>query len=242
MRYSVFNLKERLEIKQECQLDLTILNNRNKENYFSYQSENKKKNFIITDDLNFFNNNKGVYDRAPEKKRPFFVKFIDLRDFGSFKYANVKITKIKKYKAAKSVSLITKLTRHIIAQSESINNEKFDNATLQAFDETMHNVDFFKFKEQCFEYRFRIRGIDEKGKIIGKLELNVGDLAVVYCPEYFHIESTEDSTERKGNRCSLVFPVYSLDGKEYVAEVNYQNKRYKEMIEQNRIVEKMLEI
>ncbi|HHK4654089.1 TPA: hypothetical protein ACQTZB_004981 [Pseudomonas aeruginosa] len=245
MRYSVFNFnykKERLEIKPEYKLDLTIANNRNKENYFAYQSESKKKNFVITDDYDFFKDNKMIYDGTPDKKKPFFVKFIDLRDFGSFKYANVKITKIKKYKAAKSVSLTTKLTRHIVAQNEPVNNEKFDNATLQAFDETMHNIDFFKFREQCFEYRFRIRGIDDKGKIIGKIELNVGDLAFIYCPEYFHIDPTEDSTERKGNRCSLVFPVYSVNGLEYVAEVNDQNKRYKEMIEQNRLVEKMFEI
>lgn len=74
MRYSVFNFnyqKERLEIKQEYKLDLTIANTRNKENYFAYQSDNKKKNFVITDDLDFFKDNKIIYDGTPEKKKPF---------------------------------------------------------------------------------------------------------------------------------------------------------------------------
>ena len=88
MRYSVFNFnyqKERLEIKPEYKLDLTIANNRNKENYFAYQSENKKKNFVITDDYDFFKDNKiPLFNITESRKTIFFLKSGDFMNFGDF--------------------------------------------------------------------------------------------------------------------------------------------------------------
>ncbi|MBZ3676815.1 MULTISPECIES: hypothetical protein [Pseudomonadaceae] len=210
--------------------------------YYVYSSDNEKKILIVTDDLSFYEYNKRFYESAHKKLRPHFVKFIDLREFENFNYANVRVTKIKKYKAAKSLGLTTKITRHIAAGGESTNGVKFDSPTLQAFDETFHNVDFFKFKEQCYEYKFLVSMVGEKGKILNRVNLNVGDLAIIYCPTFFNIEPDSEGREIRGNRCSVQFPVFQIGESEYVAEVNEGNKVYKEMIEQNRLVNEMIDL
>ncbi|HHM8948440.1 TPA: hypothetical protein ACRNDK_002652 [Pseudomonas aeruginosa] len=209
--------------------------------YYIYQSENKHKTFIMTCDKEFFEYNRMYYERFDIVNKPKRVKFIDLRECEDFGFASTRVTQIRKYKAVKSVSLITKLTRLIASRVDSVNEINFDNATLQAFDDTFHNVDFFKFKERVSEYKFLV-SLHDKKKIIKRFNLNIGDLTIVYSPKMFSCSSPTFSTEKRANRCSNESPVFQLENCEYVAEINENNSRYREMIEQNRIVEKMIEI
>lgn len=212
------------------------------EKAYVYSNDKKNRHLIVTSDLDMFERNKAYYHRSSKDKRPHFVKFIDLREYETFSYASVKVTKTKKFKAVKPLSLMTKLSRLVASRAAPVNHVKFDESIFEAFEEFYNNVDFFKFAEQCDEYRFKLSMVGHSGRVTKLLNLNVGELSVVYCPNFLHVEQDDESRERHPQRATLRLPVYEFNGKKYVAEFNDKNKNYKQLVDDLRLLKEMEEI
>ncbi|MFW4369688.1 hypothetical protein [Pseudomonas sp. XWY-1] len=212
------------------------------EKSYIYSSDKKNRHLLVTSDLNMFERNKAFYEKFDKDTRPHFVKFIDLREYETFSYANVKVTKTKKFKAVKPLSLMTKLSRLVASRAAPVNHVRFDDSIFEAFEEFYNNVDFFKFSEQCDEYRFKLSMVGHSGRVTKLLNLNVGELSVVYCPNFLHVEQDDESKERHPQRATLRLPVYELNSKKYVAEFNDKNKNYKQLVDDLRLLKEMEEI
>lgn len=246
----IFNIDKynKLRVDEDLKTHIAKLYDENSFYAFSYEkayvysNDKKNRHLFVTSDLDLFERNQAFYEKFDKEKRPYFVKFIDLREYETFSYATVKVTKTKKFKPVKALSLITKLSRLVASRTNPTNHLMFDDQILEAFDEFYNNVDFFKFSEQCDEYRFKLSMVGHNGKVTKLLNLNVGELTVIYCPNFLHVEQDDESRERHPQRASLRLPTYELNGKKYAAEFNDKNKNYKELVDNLRLVKEMEEI
>lgn len=199
----------------------------------TYTNTRSSKYFIVSNSLNGLNIANAVfrdyfksdeYTEARSKK----IHIIDL-DEHDYDFAAIKFCIEKTYKSVSSLSQMQRYTKLIEAgELKPKNGIPFVPAVLEVFHDNAE-VDFFKFQEVRKEYVVRI-SLVKNGKVFKKIKCNIGHFTLIAGSKPYDYERVE-STPKKATRPALFHPCFEVDGVEFLAVFNEQNKHYKTLVD-----------